>query len=135
MTAKELLFVSAGSNCGSWRHAFRTFRFGGSIRYRELWSVEESFWIVKRNFKVQQSKPERASTEQPSSNFPTASTKPNGKDSSPKKIQYFTEHLMDHRRRSSVEPEFQGTRQPLRRAAARSATGQGKGCSPFRIRR
>lgn len=52
-----------------------------------------------------------------------------------KKIQYFTEHLMDHRRRSSVEPEFQGTRQPLRRAGARSATGQGKGCSPFRIRR
>ena len=23
MTAKELLFVSAGSSCGSWRHAFR----------------------------------------------------------------------------------------------------------------
>ena len=29
MTAKELLFVSAGSSCGSWRHAFRTIRFGG----------------------------------------------------------------------------------------------------------
>ena len=58
MTAKELLYVSAGSNCGSWRHAFRTFRFGGSIRYRELWSVEESFWTFKRDFKVQPSKPE-----------------------------------------------------------------------------
>ena len=42
------------------------------------------------------------------------------------KIQYFTEHLMDRRRWSSVEPGFQGTCQPSRRAGARSATGQGK---------
>ena len=48
-----------------------------------------------------------------------------------KKIQYFTERLMDRRRRSSVEPGFQGARQPSRRAGARSATGQGKGWSLF----
>ena len=41
--------------------------------------------------------------------------------------QYFTWHLMDRRRRPSVEPGFRGASQPSLRAGARSATGRGEG--------
>ena len=50
-------------------------------------------------------------------------------------IQYISRHLMDRWRRLSVEPGFRGTRQPSRRAGARSATGRGEGWTPYAIRR
>ena len=49
--------------------------------------------------------------------------------------QYFTWHLIERRRRFSVESGFRDTRQPSLKAGARSATGRGEGLNPLRIRR
>ena len=53
MTMKELLFVTKDRTAGTGGRPSAPIVSGVSIRYRELWSVEESFWTVKHDLKVQ----------------------------------------------------------------------------------